>query len=93
MENYLFGKKKFGEVLNDMPLGSIGQELWPECNVGVWHENLMIAYIEVQETYWKHFKEKNWPKLCMRIPQCLNGQEFWLDCNVGVFAQKLVDKI
>ena len=59
------------------------------------HENLKIAYIEVQETNGKFLlkKKKNSVKFRTRMPQGLTVWEFWSERKGGVFLLKLSDII
>ena len=54
------------------------------------HENLKIAYIEVQETNGKFLlKKKNSVEFRTTMPQGLTVWEFWSERKGGVFALKL----
>ena len=79
-----------------MPLCPIGQEFWPEYNVGIFapkHANSIFCGQKKKKNENSLERKNNWGKFCTKMPLVPTDQEFRPECNVAIFARKLVDSI
>ena len=91
-------KKKSLKFCTRIALGPTYQDVWPECNVGVFALKLVDSIYRgpwnKRKIIYKEKKSSGKFRTRMPIgPSRSTGQEFWLECNVGIFAWKPVDSI